>query len=460
MNSILLIGNGFAMLAAAFELGRKGQNVTLLSDGKPLGGHFSGLKLEGFDFDIGMVFMEESSASETNANLLSYDPAKRNDWTRFGDRASNWIRNSIEIVKAKTPECMVESRKIADYLISNRLDGLFGEPSSLSLSQDDPRHAVHKYQSGAFDTLTYEEAAFLNHGQDWHQKYIEPYVRKVFNVSSADFLARYHRAAWVPLYYPETLSRATLGMPIGLDEYPFWTTTSGFVGQLARNLCDTLSKMPNVLINTQPLTSVAYHNYVWTIASAEGKLYHSRKLAVGMTSERIGTLLNVPLIEPLPGASVSLLFATVEAERIQTSHGCTLIVEDTYAAYRLTDQDSVAGLNPSLHRIVLEASPRHIAKLHPGKSVEEALLNELAALLGMDLRDKRDQNAIRILKCFTAQNALSIPTLEQVNRASLTASLLVQAAPSAKFTGSLLGYGVASLNDQIIQALKISEELV
>jgi hypothetical protein len=248
-------------------------------------------------------------------------------------------------------------------------------------------------------------------------------------------------------------------MPTGLAEYTFWTTTSGFTGQLARNLCDTLSTMPNVVINTQPLASVAYLNDVWTVSSAEGKLYNSRKVAIGMTSERIGAMLNVPLIQPLPGASVSLLFVTVEAERIQTTHGCTLIVDEAYAAYRLTDQDSVAGLNPPLHRIVLEASPQVIAKLHPGKSVEEALLNELATLLGMDLRDKLDNNAIRILKCFTAQNALSIPTLEQVNRASLTASLLAQAAPSAKFTGSLLGYGVASLNDQIIQALKISEEL-
>lgn len=38
MSTPLLIGNGLAMLISAYEIGRRGQAVRLLTDGKPLGG--------------------------------------------------------------------------------------------------------------------------------------------------------------------------------------------------------------------------------------------------------------------------------------------------------------------------------------------------------------------------------------------------------------------------------------
>jgi predicted NAD/FAD-dependent oxidoreductase len=458
MKSSLLIGNGFSVLAAAVELAEKGQQVTLLTDGKTLGGHFAGLQINGLDFDIGMVLLEENSAAESGANLRSYDPRVRNDWTRFGGRASAWIRSKIDLTKAKTPECLIEGRRVPDYLISNRLDGLKDIPTPDYLPQSDPRHAAHKCERGVFDKLTYAEAATWNHSQLWHQRYVEPFVQKVFGVTSADFLARYHRAAWAPLYYPETLKLANLGNPTGLAEYPFWTTTNGHVGQLIKNLSETLKRLQNVSIFNQPIASIAKHNNLWNITTEDGRDHCSARLAISLSPDRAGRLFGVPVAAPLPAATVSLLFVSVEAARIRSIHGCTMIVDDSYATYRLTDHDSVAGLSPSWHRIVLEASPQRITRLHPGKTIELALLGELAKLLGMDLDDERDKSSIRILRSFTAQNSLPIPTLEQVVRASQTASLLANAAPGAILTGNLLGYGVASLNDQLIQAFKISEE--
>lgn len=458
MKSSLLVGNGFAVLAGAVELASQGQQVTLLTDGKPLGGHFAGIHLEGFDFDVGMVLMEECPATEPGADLRGYDPAVRNDWTRFGDHASAWIRGKVELIKAQTPECLVEGRRVADYLISNRLDGLKDAPCPPHLSQSDPRHAKHKCKSGAFDNLTYAEAATWNHGQVWHQRFIEPFVKKVFSVQSSDFLARFHRAAWVPLYYPETLRTAATGQPTGLDEYLFWTTPNGFVGQLVKNLSELLTQLPNVSVISQPLISVSRQHNQWTVATSDGQTHRSSRLVIGLTPDRACALLGVPVTAPLPAANVSLLFVTVKADHIRANHGCTMIVDDTYAAYRLTDQDALAGMSSPWHRIVLEASPQGIARLHPGKTVEAALLDELADLLGIDVNDKHDKNAIRILRCFTAQNTLPIPTLDHVVRANQTASRLAEAAPGAALSGSLLGYGVASLNDQLIQALKFSEE--
>lgn len=455
MSSPLLIGSSFAMLAAAVEIAGNGQEVLMLTDGKPLGGHFAGLQIEGQDFDIGMVLLEECPATDPGADLRSYDPAARNNWTRFGDLASDWIRDKVDLIRAKTPECLVEGRRIPDYLISNRLDGLNACPFPPLLAKSDPRHAAHKYQHGAFDYLTYAEAATWNHGDHWHQRFIEPFVWKVLGVPSTDFLARFHRAAWAPLYYPETLKAASFGDHVGLPEYQFWTTPNGFVGQLVKNLRDALTQMSKVTVITQPLSSLSHQKGAWTCATIDGEVYRSHRLALGLSPERAGALLGVNAATPMPAASVTLLFASVQEDFMSKPHGCTMIVDDAYAAYRLTDQDALAGLSPPWHRIVLEASPQGIAKLHPGKTVETALRDELANLLGVD---PKNRPAIRVLRCFTAYNALPIPTPEQVSNANNAAAAFAQAAPGAVLTGSLLGYGVASLNDQLIQGLKISEE--
>ena len=463
MKSSLLIGNGFALLVAAVELASRGHPVTLLTDGRPVGGHFAGLQLEGLDFDIGMVLLEERPAAEPGADLLSYNPSARNDWTRFGDRASAWIRSQVELVRAQTPDCLVEGCRMPDYMIANRLDGLArldSVPSPQPLVRSHPHHAAHKFNAGAFDELSYAQAAASNHGTVWHNRFIEPFVRKVFDVSSEDFLARFHRAAWAPLYYPETLERSAAGKPSGLPEYPLWTTPTGFVGQLVRNLREVLIRFPHVSLVTQPLASISHHKGQWAIATANGQVHQSYRLAIGLTPDRAGALLGVPTAAPTPAAAVTLLFATVEASRIRAAHGCTMIVDEAYSAYRLTDHDTVAGLNPAQHRVVLEASPQSIARLHSGKRMELALQEELATLLGLDVQDPGNKAAIRLLRCFTAHNTLPIPTAEQVKHAGQSASALADAAPGAAMTGNLLGYGVASLNDQLIQGLKISEEFV
>lgn len=455
MSPPLLIGNGLALLVAALELARQGQPVTLLTDDKPLGGHFAGLQIGGYDFDIGMVLLEECRTTAPGADLRSYDPAVRNDWTRFGDLASAWIRDQVDLVRARTPECLVEGRQVPDYLISNRLDGLAGGPSPPPLSRGDPRHAVHKCRPGAYDTLTYAQAAACNHGEAWHQRFIEPFVLKVFGVGSSQFLARFHRAAWVPLYYPETIELAASGNETVLPEYPFWTTPNGFVGQLVMNLRNALARLPNVSMVIQPLASVSRRAGQWCVTTIDGQVHSSPRVAIGLSPERAGTLLGVPVDGPVYAATVTLLFALVRAERIRATHGCTMLVDDAYASYRLTDHDAVAGLNPEWHRIVLEASPQGIARNHPGKTAEVALLDELASLLDLEARDA---DAIRPLRCIIARDALPIPTSEQVLRGGRAAAAFAEAARGAMLTASLLGYGVASLNDQLIQGLRISKE--
>jgi hypothetical protein len=58
----------------------------------------------------------------------------------------------------------------------------------------------------------------------------------------------------------------------------------------------------------------------------------------------------------------------------------------------------------------------------------------------------------------TARNALALPTADEIERSVAGHEELASVVPDAQLTGCLLGYGATSMNDQIIQGLKIAEE--
>ncbi|HYH43344.1 MAG TPA: FAD/NAD(P)-binding protein [Burkholderiales bacterium] len=451
----ILVGNNLAVVIAAHELAKHGRAVTLLTDSRPLGGHFAGITIDGDNFDMGMVLLEQHAPACPGADLRDFGPHIRNDWTRFGDRGSAWLEAQGALVRTPTPQALHDNEIVPDYLIANRLDAFANAPVSSppTLDRDDARHAANKALPGCYDSLSYGEAARLNHGSELHARFIEPYARKVLGVSSNDFLARYHRAGWLPLYHPGTLSAALRGEPVGLPEYPFYTTACGFVGAIVRQIEARLGAMPNVAVVNEPVVSLARREQSWEVGTA-GRLWRSADLVLGLPPERCHALLGLGPLAPAQAASVTVFFTRVRAGAIKRPLGCLMVVDDDYASYRVCDQDALAGLTPEWRRVVVEASPERLAGRYPGLTPEAALQSELCNLMQLDAKD-----AIEPLRCITARNALPLPTPEGIAAAMLAHETVVTALPDARLTGSLLGYGVASFNDQLIQALKIAQEL-
>jgi hypothetical protein len=456
VNPITLVGHNLAMLVAATELVRQGVPVRLHTDGKSLGAHFAGLNAQGHAFDIGMVMLEKCTHPQPSDALGSYRPEIRNDWTRFGHLASGWLERQAPLVRVPTPECRVQGRTGPDYLIANRLDMLGGlrvgqQPVPLppELSPDDPRHPRHKVNSPAYDSLSYQDAAALCHGDAFHALAIEPFVRKLLGQGSDRFLARYHRAAWAPLFYAETVRAALRGEATHLAEYPFWTAASGCVGDIVSRLRTELLAHPLLSLRADALTSL----------TPEGQRPH----ALGLPAERCSSLLqaaealppqaSAPV--PPPAASVSVAFCRVPEDAITRPTGCLMVVDEEFAAYRLTDQDHLAGRATPMHRITIEAGPDRLAAHHPGATPAQALSLELAGLLGV-----RNPADIEVAQCITARQALAWPSAEAIHAGQQTSRCLSEALPGVALTGTLLGYGVASFNDQIVQGLKLAEEFV
>ncbi len=454
MDEPLLIGNNMALLVAAVELVRRGRRPTLITDGKPLGGHFAGAQIGEARFDVGMVLLEKLAPTAAHARLNTYDPLQRNDWTRFADRAAAWLDACEPLVRAPTPECLVEGRFVPDYLITNRLDVFRGAnvASPPQLGRDDPRHATHKNTGAAYEQLSYADAAQANHGDALQARFIEPFVRKLTGHGSEVLLARYHRAAWAPLYYPETLTAALRGDPIGIDEYPFWTSHTGCIGDLVARLCDQVSNSDRVRIVAEPTTSLQHDEDGWCATTASGSVTSDR-LALGLTVERARALFGLaPLSAPL-AASVVVMFCLVRAEAIHRHTACLMVVDEALATYRLTDQDALADRDPPWHRVVVEASPDSLLYLANGRTQQDILLSELRQLLSL-----AGDDAVQVLKTVTARNALVLPTAEEIDRSAAAHTELASIAPGARLTGGLLGYGATSMNDQIIQGLKMAEE--
>src|SRR5262245_59553421 len=168
MNEHLLIGNNLSVLVAAHELALRGGRVTLCTDGKPLGGHFAGLQIDGQDFDMGMVLLEQHAPAQPGIDLRNFAPVVRNDWTRFGDHAWTWLQGQVDLCRTPTPQVLVQDRVHPDYLIANRLEAFAGAKvgAPAPLEATDERHAAHKNRPGAYDRLDYAQAAQFNHGTE------------------------------------------------------------------------------------------------------------------------------------------------------------------------------------------------------------------------------------------------------------------------------------------------------
>ena len=455
----LLIGSNLAVLVAANEIVNNGTAVALLTDGKPLGGHFAGMRTQEAIFDMGMVLLELPTSGVPAQRRSRYQSSVRSDWTRFGGEVTAWLRQ-MPIRRVPTLTVQLDGRSGPDYLISNRLDLLYGDtvsPPAL-LADEDPLHARHKNLGSAYDTLTYLDAARVNHGQAWHDKYIRPFSDKVFGVPAPDFLARYHRAAWLPLYYPETLASALNKGVCSMPEYEFFTTDTGFVGALVERLVRRLMNSPLARVISAPIRSLDRHNSVWR-CTVDEVVFSAATVGLGIAPGRCRELLSLPFSAPQPvlAASVAIMFCLLNRSEIGRGLACHMVVDPDFATYRVTDQDALAGLDPPLHRIVIEASPDRLSELqsYPTEAaMQVVLLDELRRLMCL-----RNDQPVQIIKFLIAKNALPVPTQSAVRGAEILREELEATTTGLLLTGSLLDFGATSLNDQIVQGLQLAADL-
>ena len=95
-----------------------------------------------------------------------------------------------------------------------------------------PLHSSRKTSDSGFASLDFEQASIANHGYTFHDTFIEPFCRKVTGLDTSVLSALYHRLAWAPLFYPETLLDALRGVPTSLPATTFSYPASGSLASM------------------------------------------------------------------------------------------------------------------------------------------------------------------------------------------------------------------------------------
>ena len=457
MDKVVLAGNNLAVLIAAKELAKSKIYTTLYTDKQKIGGHFAGVTIDNINFDIGMVVFEDYVPKETNLDLKSFNPTRLNDWTRFGDHINSWINANVNLARIPTLKTFFEGQYFPDFIMSNRLDVLKGKEINFDDTVDDNSelHASKKFSSPEYLSISYGEACLANHGKEFQDKYIEPFVTKLTEHSSNRSAAQLHRKIWSPLYYPETLKLALSVGHKAMPEYPFWTNNTGFSGQLIHDLTSYLAKSEFIEIIEDPIESIRKENngQAWTVKTEHHQSVG--KLGLGILPTRAKELLHIaPSKDQVhESASVKVLFALVKKSSIKIPVSALLVVDHNFSCYRITNQDHCAGIDNEWQRVTVEANPVIFDKLYANADNQEFLKKELISLLSLDSADD-----VKVLKTIKAPNAISVPSLELVEDKSNLYQAIKSIDHNIHLSGNLMNLGMSSINDQVMQGIYMANQ--
>ena len=464
--TVIVVGNSIAAMVSAISLGEAGWRVTLVSPSKRLGGHFAGLVLGGHTFDAGMVFLEFTSYNaQPGADIASYDPSRRNDVGRFFPLVESTLRRYAEWRVVEAPLMRVQGRILPDLLIANHTASLLdlapgtreaiaGELRALTSEGRSPLHASRKATEPGFIDVDLHRASVANHGQTFHDLLIEPLCLKITARPTADFLARFHRLVWIPIFYPETLVAELSGTPQELPHTVFSYPKAGTVAALVQQMEQQLRASHGVTVVEGAVTSLRHDNGCgpFVIETAAGLEATGDRLVWAADQERLLSLLGEDSTQRMDRGSVVLVSALVHTDQVVRSFSTLVIPEDERWPFRVTNQSVAAGEVAPKSRLSCEWNAAFV----PG-TPEEISLRTTEALIALGVVSRPE--AVAELRVDVLKDALLLPTASNGacwagRRTSLDAIF-----PTVPRLGPAAPFGATSFNDQIVQGMKVVHDL-
>ena len=406
--SIVLVGNALSLMVAATRLARNGAEIAIVNPTKNWGGHFSTFMANGVPFDPGMVLYEFTSFNSESgeADPATYNPAIRNDAGRFCANVHHFVDSYQPTHEIPTPRMYIDGDVLDDLLIANALSSL----RELQFSQQcesDLRHLVHpaalhasqKQRSEAFKHIDYESASLANHGETFHARLIEPFCRKLLNISTRDILALYHRVAWLPLFYPETLLSYLHGTPQALPPTVFSYPIGERLGELAHKLKDEIERNERITIIQERPVSVntdARHETVLTLGN--GDTIATMKVGWANTLNELLRMIGLEQrAMSYQKCSIALAFLRVPAKALLLDFSVLSVVDANFAIYRVTNQSRCAGQDTSAVAIVVELNPDYAATMdtdHPTSSITQRVARDKGDAQRTHVAIERQSNCI------------------------------------------------------------------
>jgi hypothetical protein len=137
---------------------------------------------------------------------------------------------------------------------------------------------------------------------------------------------------------------------------------------------------------------------------------------------------------------------------LHTTGGTLLVPHDTTLPFRVTNQSRAAGDVAEFSRLSCEWNSEYL----PG---DAATMEAKARTALGALNIVTDDSAVTDIRVDVFRDALVLPTHANVDVVASRTRLLARRFPTVPCIGPAAPFGASSLNDQIIQGLKVGQEL-
>ena len=208
-----VIGNSVAALAAVATISKR-EEVTWLQKPGRKGGVFSGVDIDGIACDIGMLNFELEAATNRKTNSVAeYNRQRVNDCANFSQIVNEFVSQFCKRVPLQEPKMLFHGELIPDFLYGHKLDVLeqFRESVAAAIDKYEPDlfeqfHPRNKYNGDpSFEKVNYQYISARLLGSQVLEEIINPWLNKTIGSAASTLPAVKHRAAWAPLYWPESI---------------------------------------------------------------------------------------------------------------------------------------------------------------------------------------------------------------------------------------------------------------
>ena len=463
-----IAGNNVSSLVAAIALANQDWKVNIINPLPNWGGHFGGLTFDNDHFDCGMTFFEfDSFHQHPSDDVLNYNPNLRNDSGRFTSLIKNYVTNLIITKVVPQPKMLLNGEIFGDLIIANDLSIL--ETLDIEIKQniqeelltiiENPNtslHAKNKLENNLFFTNNFDVISLANHGKTFHNVFIESFCKKVIYKNTADLLGIYHRSAWLPLYYPETiLSQFEITRQI-LKSTEFYYPYQGYAGTFVNALLMKAQSNTNINIENTTIKALV-SDICYQLQLTNGHFLETNNLIWGLDL--------FPLVKLIPEnhqplnydkASISICFIGVLSATMSREFSTLFILDQEFISYRITNQNICSGSSSLITKIVVELN--HDFAKSIGVIDEEQIKNRIESEL-IKLNIIESNTAIQYFYCKQFQHSLMIPSQNSCECFNTEKSIVLRKFPDIKLIGNGSAFMSSSLNDQIIQGLQVAKQL-
>ncbi len=464
--SRVIIGSCLACIIAAYELGKKGEQVTLIKHRGQWGAHFGGVDTCGVHYDAGMAIVELTSTNlEKKPDLKSYDLTVRNDVGRFFGTVESYIESYVPLSIIKQPECYYRGHWNKDFLLCNdfevfqRMSPQERELVSSQLvdrSQEDWKHASQKIKRQNLHMIgNYKETSLYNHGEHVHHQLIEPFVRKLTGLGADAISSLYHRRLWSPLYYPETIKTAAEGTLDRFGDtvihYPVKSSFKGF----ADVFLNLMRKMDNVDVILDPILAIDQNKKSITFDGDHIPVTYDQ-LAWGGNLFEGQRLLGVSGIKDAQSqrANLTFSFLVLDKKLITREFSILFVLDGNVPCYRVTNQSVCSGEEGNESRLIVEYNTDHLAQ-RGITSKEEVQVTTASTLIELGIIASHEAILRSDIKMIPQLLPLCHYHYNECSQANI--ELLKEKCPEVCLMGDASGISTRSFADNVVQGLKYSQ---